>query len=450
MRVSMPSNRPTTVTAPTPQDEPLLRQFTWFGIWLLIVNGMIGAGIFGLPGEAARLTGAWSPLLFVFCGLLIGTVMLSFGEVASHFRNTGGPILYLRTAFGPLAGFETGWALYLARITAFGANLNLLVTSIAYFHEPIGEGATRIVLMAAICAALTWVNMIGARTAMRSVLVLTVLKFFPLLILVGFGLSYLTPDSFAPVDSAPAFTQFGAAALVVIYAYVGFESALIPAGETQEPDRAMRRALLWGLVIVTILYALIQAVSLAVLPDLANSARPLVDVGAALLGPVGAMIVGVGVVVSVGGNAASSVFSAPRITYAMGRDGTLPAFFGAVHPEWKTPHISVLIYGVGAFALAIWGSFIWLAAMSAVTRLLIYVASIAALPMIRRDLGEKAGKIALPGGYTIPALAVALSIWLLAQATPEAFAVTGGFLVVGAALYWFSARKRQSQIGSHM
>lgn len=442
----MPSNRFHIVSAPNPQEEPLLRQFTWFGIWLLVVNGMIGAGIFGLPGEAARLTGVYSPLLFVFCGLLIGTVMVSLGEVASHFRNTGGPILYLRTAFGPLAGFETGWALYIARLTAFAANLNLLVSSIAYFHEPIGEGAIRIVLMAVICAALTWVNVIGARQAMRSVFVLTILKFLPLLILVGFGISYLTPDSFAPIaQSAPALTEFGAAALVVIYAYVGFESALVPAGETREPDRAMRRALWWGLVIVTILYALIQAVSIAVVPDLANSERPLVDVGAALLGPAGAMIVGVGVVVSVGGNAASSVFSAPRITYAMGRDGTLPAFFGAVHPEWKTPHVSVLIYGVAAFVLAIYGSFIWLAAMSAVTRLLIYVASIGALPTLRRQLGDKAGKIGLPGGYAIPVVAVALSLWLLAQASAEAFGVTAAFLAVGAVLYWVSAKRRNGR-----
>lgn len=430
------------MSAPNPQEEPLLRQFTWFGIWLLVVNGMIGAGIFGLPGEAARLTGAFSPFLFVFCGVLIGTVMVSLGEVASHFRNTGGPILYLRTAFGPLAGFETGWALYLGRLTAFAANLNLLVSSVAYFHEPIGSGSIRILLMAAICAALTWVNAIGARGAMRSVFVLTILKFLPLLILVGFGITYLTQDLFAPADVAPGLGEFGTAALVVIYAFVGFESALVPAGETREPDRAMRRALWWGLVIVTILYALIQAVSLSVLPDLASSERPLVDVGAVLLGPVGAMIVGIGVVVSVGGNAASSVFSAPRITYAMGRDGTLPAYFGAVHPEWKTPHISVLIYGAGGFILAIYGSFIWLAAMSAVTRLLIYVASIAALPVIRRQLGEKAARIALPGGYAIPVVAVALSLWLLAHASLEAFLVTGGFLALGAVLYWISVRNR--------
>lgn len=427
------------MSVPNPQEEPLPRQFTWFGIWLLVVNGMIGAGIFGLPGAAARLMGAFSPLLFVFCGVLIGTVMVSLGEVASHFRNTGGPILYVRTAFGPLAGFEAGWALYLARLTALAANLNLLVSSIAYFHEPIGEGGIRILLMAAICAALTWVNVIGAREAMRSVFVLTILKFLPLLILVGCGITYLTPDSFAPAAAAPGLGGFGAAALVVIYAFVGFEAALVPAGETREPDRAMRRALWWGLFIVTILYALIQAVSLAVLPDLASSERPLVDVGAALLGPAGAMIIGIGVVVSVCGNAASSVFSAPRITYAMGRDGTLPAFFGAVHPEWKTPHVSVLIYGVVGFILASSGSFIWLAAMSAVTRLLIYVASIGALPVIRRQLGENAARIRLPGGYAIPIVAVALSLWLLAHAGLEAYLVTGGFLALGAVLYWISA-----------
>lgn len=433
---------------PERNDEPLLRQFTGLGIWLLVINGMIGAGIFGMPAEAARLTGAFSPVVFVFCGLLIGTVMLCFGEVASYFRTTGGPILYTRTAFGPLVGFQTGWALYVARLTAFAANINLLVSSVAYFWEPADGGAARLLLLFAICAGLTWVNVIGAKQAMHSVGALTVLKFLPLLLLVGFGITHLEPGTFrATADSVPGYSDFGAAALLVMYAYVGFESALIPAGETRDPGRAMPLALFWALGIVTVLYVLVQAVSVAALPDLAESTRPLVDVGAVLLGPAGAVLLTAGVVVSVGGNVAGTMISAPRMSYALAREGSLPAWFGAVHPGFRTPHLSVVFFGAAAFLLAIYGSFAWLAGMSALTRVLIYLLCIGAIPTLRRRYGDSPARMNLPGGYAIPALAAGLCLWLLAQVEPRAFLVTAAFLAVGAALYALSRHGPSSRMG---
>src|SRR5687767_6478731 len=126
-----------------PRDEQLVRRFTVVGLWVLVFNGILGAGIFGLPAKVAAQAGSYSPLLYVGCGLLMAPIVLSFAEVASYVRATGGPILYVGTVFGRYAAFQTGWATYVARATAFAANLNLLVESLAWLWEPAAQGATR-------------------------------------------------------------------------------------------------------------------------------------------------------------------------------------------------------------------------------------------------------------------------------------------------------------------
>ena len=429
------------------QGERLVRQFSAVAIWLLVVNGTIGAGIFGLPAEAARLTGAWSSLMFVLCGLLMAPIILCFGEVASYFRNTGGPILYATTAFGPFVGFQTGWALYVARVTSFAANINLVISSLGWFWPAADAGGIRVVLLFAICAALTWVNVVGARQAMRSVGVLTVLKLVPLLALVAFGLSRLDVGALvAPASPLPAHSDIGAAALLLIYAYVGWESALIPAGEARDPTRDIPRALIWGLAVTTVLYVLVQAVSVSVLPGLGSSPRPLVDVAAVVLGPAGAAVLTAGVIASVGGNVAASMFSAPRITYSMSIENNLPEWFGAVHPRFLTPAHSVVAYGVLVFVAAAFGSFAWLAGMSALTRLGIYLLCIGALPRLRRLPGDPAGRLQLPGGWAIPIAAAAVCAWLLAQVHLDAVLVTLAFLAVGAVLHLLARRSRRGAV----
>ncbi len=228
--------------------EPLVRRLTVVGLWLLVVNGLIGAGIFGVPAEAARLTGIYSPLMFLLCGLLMTPIVLSFGEVASYFHGTGGPIVYTRTAFGPVVGFQTGWTLYVSRVTAFAANANLLISSLAFLWEGADEGATRIFLLFLICGGLSWINVVGSHHAMRSLGVLTLLKLIPLLILVGVGATWLDAEAFPYATTpAPGFGEIGTAALVLMYAYVGFEGALVPAGEARNPARDMPRALFWAM-----------------------------------------------------------------------------------------------------------------------------------------------------------------------------------------------------------
>ena len=412
---------------------------------MLVVNGFIGAGIFGLPGGAARLAGEYSIFVYLLCALLILPIVLCFSELSSNFRGTGGPIRYATAAFNPFIGFQAGWLFYIARVVSFAANSVLLVDSIGYFIPQASQGIWRTVSLAIICGLLTFVNVIGAVRSIRSLAVATVVKFLVLIILVFGGIAMLGGGILPGFDAPlPETSDIGKAALLLIYAFVGFEGGVVPAGEAKNPSRDMPRALLYGLVSVTLLYILIQMVSLAVVPDIASSKTPLLDVANGLMGRPGTVMLMLGVVASVGGNLIGAIFSTPRLTYALANDGNLPSWFGKVHDKFLTPANSIIFYGALSFALAVFGSFIWLAASTVLSRLFLYIISCVALPRIRK-IPSMSGNFKLPGGLLFPVLAVAASIWLMLQVTMDSILATVGYVALGTGLYLvkkFSDRRK--------
>lgn len=412
-------------------------------LWLLCVNGIIGAGIFGAPARAELLAGAFSPWVFAIGALLIAPIMLCFAWLSARFTGTGGPMLYAGTAFGPFVGFQVGWTFYVARMLAFGANLNLLVAAIEYFSpQPFGP-AVRVGLIFVLCASMVWVNIAGARAAMGSLGLLTLLKLVPLVVLSLVGLSRLDGAVFTAVASPPPMTDLGAATLLVIYAYVGFESGLVPAGESKNPTRDLPRALLLALLLSASLYVLIQIAARSLVPDLADSQRPLVDAGEALIGPVGAMIVSLAVIFSVGANLLSSMFSAPRLTYRLALDGQLPGALARVHPTHGTPWVSIVVYGAAVFALAATGSFAWLAVLSVLARLLMYMTCVASMARIRTDTRDARRAFRLPGGPAIPVVAMLVCVGLLTRVGRDSVLATGALLAAGSALFLFARLRRR-------
>jgi amino acid transporter len=426
---------------PINDKEKLQREISRLAIAALMLNGLIGAGIFGLPSSAAKLTGAFSPLMFVICGLLMSTVMLSFGQAASYFPNTGGPILYSQAAFGPLVGFETGWVLYIGRASALAANSNLLITYSSSLWEGADQGFVRIAILLVVCALFTAINFLGIKQGIGTVLVMTVMKLIPLFVFILVGLSFVKPDAFKGAG-LPTYSNFGEATLLLFYAFIGFEGGLIPAGEARDPKRDMPRALFMSAGFTTVLYVLIQTVSMAVMPDLANAKRPLVDAAGIMMGAAGALLITFGAIISIGGNIAATFVTAPRMTYTLAREGGMPKWFEAVHERYRTPHWSILFFGTLVFALALSGTFTWLAGMSSLTRVLGYGICVAALPRLQKQFGNTENAIRLPGGLLIPALALIVCLWLLTQAKLDALFVTAGFLLAGAIFYATARRKK--------
>ena len=430
-----------TPTASSSTEEKLPRNLGLWGIWMLVVNGLIGAGIFGLPSGAAALAGEYSVLVYAFCALLILPIILCFAELGSYFRGTGGPIRYGTLAFGPFVGFQGGWLYYLARLISFSANTVLLTDSIAYFIEGAGTGTGRIISLAVICIGLSVINVLGSVESIRSMTLFTVIKFAVLILLPLGGFILLGSKVIPSFDSPiPPSADLGAAALLLIYAFVGFEGAVVPAGEAKRPERDMPLGLLLGLAVVAVLYMLIQLVSQAAVPDLANSKTPLLDVSASLFGSTGAILLMVGVAASVLANLVSSMFSATRVTYALSLEKSLPRWFGEVHSRYLTPANSVIFFGVAAFLLAAFGSFTVLAAMTVLSRLFLYGMSCAAIPKLRPQFrGE--GRFILKGGYAIPILGIAACVWLMLQVSERSIWMTAIFVGIGSLLFWIGKKQ---------
>ena len=422
------------------QGTGLRKEIGQLGFGAIALNGTIGAGIFALPAIAIERAGLFSPWMFVACGILIMAIVFVFARVASYFSDTGGPVTYATTAFGPFLGFQTGWLLTLARAAAFAANAHLMVTYAGWFWPPLTDGAWHLSAVAAVCVLLAVINAIGVRQGMLALFALTVLKLLPLFLLVFLGLSQTNPEIFTAAE-IPPLDGMGETLLIIFYAYIGFESAVIPAGEAHNAKKDIPLALVRTILAITVFYFLIQVVTISVAPDIAGSKTPLADVALILMGTAGAAILTMGAVFSIFGNLTSSMLSAPRMLYAMGQQGSLPPWFGNIHPRFKTPANAILFYAAFSIILALSGGFVFLAVMSTVVRLMVYVMCISTLPVLHKKLGEYEGQFRLPGGMAIPMLALILSLWLMTHASLKSWLVTGLFMLAGGVLFWITSRR---------
>ena len=378
----------------------------------LAVNGIIGAGIFGLPSAVAGLLGNASPIAFIACAAIVGIIVLCFAEIASHFNATGGPYLYARSVFGGLVGFEVGWAVWLARVSAFAANSNLLISYFGFFVQGADVGWGRVAGITTLVAFLAVVNVRGVVLGAHIGDAFAIVKIIPLVAFGTIGL-FFEWDTFATLQ-VPESTSFGSAVLLLIYAFTGFEYAAIPAGEAKHPKKDISWALVYALGIAAVIYLAVQVVAVGTLPTLAQSERPLADAGRYFLGPVAGGVMALAALVSIFGNLSAVMLIGPRLTYAFAERGEFPAFFGRLHSRFRTPVGSIVVFALMVWLLALSGTFVWLATISVVARLGAYMVTCAAVPILRKR-SEGRPTFQLMFGPLLPILAIVLGIWLYAQ-----------------------------------
>ncbi|MFC7500204.1 APC family permease [Enterovirga sp. GCM10030262] len=420
-------------------SAPLRREIGFAGSAFLSFNGIVGAGIFALPATLHFQFGAFSPWLFPIFGLLILLVALPFARLAALFPQSGGPVAYT-AAFGPLASFQAGWLYYLARVTALAANANVFALYATALWAPLGTGAGRAATILALCGGLTWVNMVGVRRAVRALDGLTLLKAAPLVGIALWGLG-AAADALPAPGPVPPLAGIEAAALLVLYAFIGFENSVVPAGETDDPGRTIPRALILTIVATAALYFIIQLAYVAVMPAGETPDAPLVAFAVAVAGPAGGLLLTVAALASVAGNLAGSLTSTPRVTFALAREGLLPRWFGAVNGRFHTPANSVLFMGLLGAILALTGSFLWLAVVSTLARLFVYAGCIAALPRAERKAGRKtkAATIVLMG------LGLTICLWAAFQSEWASWRMLIGLLAAGLLLYAVARRQGREQ-----
>jgi basic amino acid/polyamine antiporter, APA family len=428
----------TTLSAPA-----LRRELGRWDLTAIGVNQVIGGALFAQPSLYAAAVGGWSPWLVAAVGVASLFIALSFAEVSSRFDATGGPYLYTRAAFGRFAGFEVGWMLWFTRAVSWAAVINVLATALGFYISALGSGWPRATLIAAIIIAIAAINIRGIRQSSLVLNVLTVGKLIPLVTFVVIGIFFIDPALLVPHQS-PSLAQLSSTGLLLIFAFGGYEIIPVPAGEARDPRRAVPFALIMTIVIVTIVMTLVQVVALGTFPGLAGSKTPLVDAAVLFMGGTGAALLTIGAVVSTTGNNMGQALSGSRNLFALAAQGDLPRFFGSVHPRFRTPVNAILVTSAVSLVLAVSGRYADLALVSALSRLLVYVATCASALRLRSP--AFAPRVTPPGfvvpfGPLIPGTAIVISLAMIAGARREQLVAGVISLVVGAVLYLIAVRR---------
>jgi basic amino acid/polyamine antiporter, APA family len=429
------------------QTPSLRRALGRWDLTAIGINQVVGSGIFLLPAAVAVQVGPWGPGVFIFVGLACMLIGLCFAEVGSRFDSTGGPIVPARAAFGRFVGFEVGWMMWFTRVASWASVMNGLALALAFYWPSLADGIPRAALFIGLTAVLAWINIRGVRQGAWVVNVFTVAKLVPLVLFILVGIWYISPANFQPLPEV-SLQQFGQAALILIFAYGGFEVIGIPAGEASNPRRHVPFAMIATLSVVMTIYTMASIVSTGTLPALAASSTPLADAAALVLGAAGALLISSGAAISMTGNCAGQVISSSRTIFALGENGDLPAWFARVHPTWRTPVNAIVFSSAITLILALSGSFVLLAAVSAVARLFIYATTCLATLALRRPGREASvadAAFVIPGGAIVPVLGLLVSLLILWGATSDQLFRGAAAFLVGGLLFVVASRAESAR-----
>jgi amino acid transporter len=423
--------------------QELKRTLSLTDVVALGINGVIGTGIFLLPGKAAGLMGPASIITLLFAALLSLLIALCFAEVGSKFRGTGGAYLYALRTFGDTTGFFVGWMVLMVTLTSWAAMVNGLADAAAATANipELKSGPWRNIAMVTFMAALTGVNLLGAKMGARVSNFFTFAKLLPIVLFVGVGLAHINTSHFTPFAPMGYEANFFEATLLILYAYVGFEALVVPAGEMANPRRAVPLALIAVLVVCVVVYVGVLVVATGTLPGLAGHPAPVEAASQLFMGNVGAGIVAGGILISMIGVNSAQVFVGPRRVFALSENGHLPRVLSWVSPK-GVPHVALIAMFVVSATIAVGISdFVTLATVSVVARFAQYISTCLAALLIKvrkRDSADESDAFRLPFGPVIPIAALGLCGLLLfksAQSEIEPFMYGGLALLAGVPVY---------------
>ena len=431
------------------QQRALVRTIGRWSLAALMLNTMIGASIFGLPSLIAARLGRLSPIAYFVAFAGVAVIAACLAEVASYFQEAGGPYLYAREAFGRFVGIQIGWLTWLSRISACSGVANLFITYLTAFLPATKSPWMRAMILTILIGLLAAVNYRGVTDGkwLSNFLTITKVLMLALFIVAGLTALWLHPEiRVTPADVPAGVRDWFTAVLLMVYAYGGFEAALFASGEASNPRKDAPTALAIALVTATLLYVAVQYVVIYTLANPAATTKPAVDAAQRFLGPLGVSVVAAGTLISVYGYLSANMLHTPRVTFAMGERGDFPRFFAAIHPRFRTPHISILTFAVLLLIFSISGDFRWNATLSALARLFMYGAVAAALPALRRKK-PGAASFRLPGGPAFAAVALAFTALLLTTVGwREGMVVLATFGIAAANWIW----ARRSNLGNRV
>jgi basic amino acid/polyamine antiporter, APA family len=402
--------------SPSNASYEIVRGIGRWDLVALMVNITIGSGILGLPAKLFALTGVYSVLALILCAALLAIVAICFAEVGSRFTHTGGPYLFTRTAFGATPGFIVGWLYWVSRVLTFATICNLLVVYVVRVAPALQGPGARVAIISLVVVAIGLVNLLGIRQATIVSNGLTLLKVSLLLVFGIVGVLMIREWPSAPA-ALPPVGDFSDAMLLGVFAFVGFEAALVATGETRNPRRDVPFAVAMSLLIVLILYVGVQVVCIAVVPELAKSTAPFADAAVLLWGPAGEQVIAIGAVIIMLGSLNSGFLATSRLPFAFAEQGDVPAVLARVHERFRTPHIAIVASAVVVWLSTVASSFLSAITLATSTRMVVYIAGCIALIALRRRADVSPAGFVAPLGPAIAVLASILSFALLANAS---------------------------------
>jgi APA family basic amino acid/polyamine antiporter len=432
---------------PEPGQPSLIRAIGRWSLAALMVNCIIGSGVFGLPSVMSGLVGNASPFAWLFAAAGTGLVMACFAEVSSRFDQTGGVYLYTRTAFGRTFGITIAWFGWLTRLTAAAANANLFVIYLAEFWPEAKNVFSRLVVLTVLLGFLAVINYVGTRKGTTQSNVFTVAKLLTLGAFIVAGLCFLAIKHHSPTIALPTGPPrtWLHAVLLLMFAYGGYETALMVGGEAKDPRRDYPFALFTALIACTAIYTLTQLIVISLVPPSSMTDRPIASAVQAMLGPWGARAVSAAILISSYGYLSANMLGFPRILLAQAENGDMPSRLAAIHPRFRTPHIAIVIFAVCLWLFSLIGSFQWNVTVSAMSRLIYYASVCAALPVLRRRSDVPEPAFHLPMGNIFAVLAVGTSLLLFPKLDKAGTIVLGLMAVLVAANSFWASRRQDSQ-----
>ncbi len=379
----------------------------------LIINSVIGAGIFALPAKVFALSGVYSLLAFLVCSVVMLIYILVFSEVSSRFDQTGGPYIYVLSAFGSLPAFVIGWLLMLTRLFSYATLINLLVIYLSYFSDVFTVSIVRIVFIWVLTFVIVYFNWIGVKNTARVSNFLTVGKLIPLALFIIVGLFYINSSSYS-FGKFPPIQGFSQSALLLIFAFGGFEAGLVNSGEIDNPKKNLPFALMVAAGVIAVFYFLIQLVCIGTLPDLAESDRPLADAAAMFSGYWGGVFISLGAIISIMGTLNVQILSGSRIPFALSMEDQLPLVFSKVHPRFATPWFSILFFSLLVALVATVWTFMSSLAVSVIARLIMYALVCASLIRLRKSV-KLSAPFKIPFGNGLAVAGIVATLWLLSS-----------------------------------
>lgn len=402
--------------ATTNNEVGLKRVVGVTGLSLNIVNITVGAGIFALPAIVGIELGAFSIFAYLFCGVMMASIMLCYAEIGTRITKTGGSYAYVVAAFGDFPGFIVTWlAVFGWSILGSAALMNIIADSLSVIFPVFSIPWVRALLYFVLLSFLVLTNVRGAKKGLVFIKWITIIKLLPLIGIVVFGFS-LVNSANLHWEPTPELRTFSNTALILFFAFAGFETALGASGEIKNPKRTIPLGILLGGGMVLILYFMLQLVTQGVLGaqmELVKDA-PLAAVAERMVGSLGGTILLVAATISCYGSVSSDVMNTPRVLYAGANDGLFPKFLGKIHPKFATPHWAIICFATLIFIFSVSGGFEQLAILASAAILLIYLLVILASIQLRRKSQDSNVEIfKVPGGWIIPGVGITAIIWLL-------------------------------------